>query len=158
MKKIVVTEEQAKKLMGKMVSEQITDNNQYTQEVTCSFDYHNLTYMGHEIDWIEDVMFPVSFSIYMDARGYGIKDINVMNVRGPEAIDVAVVYFPGERGGDEEPIEDEIVLNLNWDEVKVDNDANIGWIGIDQDVEVKLMSSEDGSLTAGEIAVHSNQI
>lgn len=158
MKKIVLDETQADKLMNKLVSEQITDNNRYAQEVKCSFDYHNLTYMGHEIDWIEDITFSVSFSIYMDGKGYGIKDINITNVRGPEAVDVAVIYFPGERGGDEEPIEDEIVLKLNWDEVKVDNDATIGWIGIDQDVEVELMSTDDGSLIAGGITVHSKEI
>ena len=155
MKKVILKESQVDRLMNRIVSEQITDNNQYTQEVTCSFDYHNLTYMGHEIDWIEDITFPVSFSIYMDGRGYGIKDINVMNVRGPEAIDVLVTYYPE---GSDDPVEEDVVINLNWDDVKVDHDADIGWIGIDRDIEIDLDQTQDGGLICGGILVHAKEI
>ena len=155
MKKIIITEEQSKRIMGKILSEQLAPEERYSQEVNCSFGYRNLTYKGYEIDWIPDVKFRVSFTIYLDAREYGIKDIGVMNVRGPEAIDVMVTYYPE---GSEDPVEEEIVVNLNWDNVIVNNDADIRWIGIDHDIEMDLDQDQDGGFICGGILVHAKEI
>ena len=155
MKKIIITESQSKKVMGKILSEQLAPEERYSQEVNCSFGYHKLTYKGHEIDWIPDTKFRVSFTIYVDAREYGIKDIGVMNVRGPEAIDVLVTYYPE---GSDDHVEEDVVINLNWDDVKVDHDADIGWIGIDQDIEMDLDQTPDGGLICGGILVHAKEI
>jgi len=155
MKKIIITEAQSKKIMGKILSEQLAPEERYSQEINCSFGYHGLTYKGHKIDWIEDVKFRVSFTIYVDAREYGIKDIGVMNVRGPEAIDVLVTYYPE---GSDDPVEEDVVINLNWDDVKVDHDADIGWIGIDRDIEIDLDQTQDGGLICGGILVHAKEI
>ena len=155
MKKIIITESQSKKIMGKILSEQLAPEERYSQEVNCSFGYHKLTYKGQEIDWIPDVKFRVSFTIYVDAREYGIKDIGVMNIRGPEAIDVMVSYYPE---GTEDPVEEDVVINLNWDDVKVEHDADIGWIGIDHDIEMDLDQTPDGGLICGGILVHTKEI
>jgi len=155
MKKIVLTETQAEKLMDKVVSEQIAPSDRYTQEVKCGFGYHNLTYQGNEIDWIEDVKFSVSFDIHVDARSYGIKDINIMSVRGPEAIEIVVIYYPE---GAEDHVEADAVVRLNWDDVKIDNDADIGWIGIDHDIDIELEVDQEGNFTASMITVHSKEI
>ena len=155
MKKIIITEEQSKKIMGKILSEQLAPEERYSQEVTCSFGYHKLTYKGHEIDWIPDTHFRVSFTIYVDAREYGIKDIGVMNVTGPEAIEIMVTYYPE---GSDDSVDEEVVINLNWDDVTVNNDADIGWIGIDHDIEMDLDQTQDGGLECGGILVHAKEI
>ena len=147
MKKIVLSEPQADRLMNQVISEQLQTENRYSQKVKSDFDYHGMKYNGNEIDWIDNVEFTVSFDIHVDARSYGIKDINVMNVRGPEAIEAVVIYYPE---GSEDSVEDTVELKLNWDDVKVENDADIGWIGIDHEVEINL--------TSGQIVVHSKEI
>lgn len=155
MKKIVLTEAQAEKLMDKVVSEQIAPESRYRQEVKAGFSYHGLRFEGNEIDWIEDMKFTVSFDIHIDARSYGIKDINIMGLRGPESIDVEIIYYPE---GSEETQEGMATVNLNWDEVKVENNADIGWIGISHDIEIELGQAEDGSLYGRDIVVQSREV
>lgn len=155
MKKIIINEEQAKNLVEKMVSEQVLTNNRYSQEVTCGFSYHNLTYMGEPIDWIEDVKTTLSFTIDMEARTYGIKGVTVGDVRGYEGIEVDITVYP--EGSDDPDVYESVVLKTNWSEAVVDNDADIGWIGIDHEVQVDLV--QDGNrLAVGGILIHSKEI
>ena len=155
MKKIIITESQSKKVMSKILAEQLSPQERYSQEVNCSFGYHKLTYQGNEIDWISDRTFTVSFIIYLDAREYGIKDISVFDFKGPEAIEVEITYYPGD---DEDPAEEYITLPLNWDDVNAEQDADIGWIGIDRDVEIELTQTPDGGLAVGSITLHSRGV
>ena len=155
MKKLILTEAQTKKLMDKMVSEQFSGQERYSQEVSCSFDYHNLTYKGHKIEWIPDVRFIVSFVIHLETRKFGIKGITIGDIRGPEAIDIDVTYYPE---GSNDPVDEEVMLQLNWDDVTIHDDADIGWIGIDQDIEIDLTITQDGGLAAGGVLVHSKDI
>lgn len=164
MKKIVLDETQADKLMNKLVSEQITDNNRYSQEVTCSFDYHNLKWGDNPnsndvVDWIPDVKFNVSFTIDMEGRSYGIKGITIGDVRGPEEIDIEVSVM--HEGSEDPELYPYVILKPDWyGRVTIENDANIGWIGIDQDIEMALIPTEaQGSkLSVGKIIVHSKEI
>jgi len=155
MKKIVLKEDQVDKLMNKIVSEQFLNQGKYEQEVKCSFGYHNITYKGTEIDWIPDVNFKVFFDIDMEARSYGINNIGIYRVRGPEEIELEVTYYAD---GSDEPIEEEVRLRLDWSNVDVERDANIGWIGLDSDMEIELTNREDGSFAAVGITVHSKEI
>ena len=153
MKKIVVTESQVEKLMDKMISEQVMANGKYRQEVTCSFEYHNLTYKGGDIDWIPDRIINVSFDIDMEARSFGIKDISVYNVKGPEAVEAEIIYYPE---GTEESIEEEVALNIDWSTAVVDRDADISWIGLDGNAEIQLTNNEEGGLIIENIVLHSS--
>lgn len=147
MKKIILSESQAKILMDKVVSEQINPSGKYSQNVKSDFDYHQLKYKGGDVDWVDNVEFTVSFDIDMDGRSYGIKDVSIMNVKGPEALDIVITYYPE---GSEDSIEEEVQIKLDWDNVKIEKDANIGWIGIDSVVDINL--------TSGEIIVHAKDI
>ena len=159
MKKIVLDETQVDGLMNKLVSEQITDNNRYRQEVRCSFDYHNVKYSEDEIvDWIDDVKFNVSFAIDMEGKSYGIKGITIGRVWGPEEIEVEVTVLDAEQ---EEPqTYPSVILKPNWYDTVVEYDADIGWIGIDHYIEMELMPSEyEGSkLAVRKITVHAKEI
>jgi len=154
MKKIVLGESQVDKLMSKLVSEQYAGSDRYSQEVRCSFEYHKKTYKGNEIDWIADGRFNLSFRIDMEARSYGIKGISVYDFQGPEEIEILVTYYPE---GSEDPIDEEILIRPDWSKVNTD-EADIGWIGIDQDIEMDLINDESGNLIAGDILIHTKEI
>ena len=160
MKKIVLKESQVDKLMEKMVSEQITDNNRYTQEVTCSFGYHDLNFReGEKIDWIPDVKCNVSFTIDMEARTYGIKGVTVGDVRGPEEIEIEVSVLP--EGSEDPELYPRVMVQPEWRRnVIVHNDADIGWIGISPDIEIELAPGENRGYPLGVrgIDVHSKEI
>jgi len=155
MKKIILTEEQSKKLMDKIISEQYADNDRYSQEVRCSFGYHKKTFKGYDIDWIDDGRFNLSFRIDMEARSYGIKGISVYDFQGPEEIDIIVTYYP--EGQDDDSIDEEMIIRPDWSNVNTD-EADIGWIGIDQDIEMDLTNDESGNLIAAGILIHSKGI
>jgi len=156
MKKVILNETQVDKLMNKLVSEQITENNRYSQEVSCSFGFSKrTTFKGHEIDWIPDTKFNVSFRIDMEARSFGIKGITVHDFQGPEAIDINVTYYPE---GSEDPIDEEMMIYIDWTNVQTDDLADIGWIGIDQDIEMDLINDESGNLVVGGILIHTKGI
>jgi len=150
MKKIVLHETQADNLMNKLVSEQFADSDRYSQKVSCSFSYHKKTFKGHEIEWIPNTKFNVSFRIDMEVRSFGIKGISVYGFQGPEDIDIDVTYYPE---GSEDPIEEEITIHLDWSKVITD-EAYIGWIGIDQEIEMDLANDEEGNLISTGILIH----
>ena len=155
MKKIIVNEEQAKFLVDKIVSEQFLTDNRYSQEVKCSFNYHGLTWIEDPIEEVADTKFNVTFTIDIEAKSYGINGILVGNVRGPEEITADIIIF-------NEAIDDidtypDVTFKLNWDDVVVENDANIGWIGIDDDIEMDLVQVGN-RVAVSRIVVHSKEI
>ena len=161
MKKIVLDETQADKLMNKLVSEQITENGRYRQEVRCSFDYHNVKWGDNPdtneiVDWIDDVKFNVSFAIDMEGKSYGIKGVTVGRVWGPEEIDVDVTVIEG----DNQDTYSNITLKPNWHNVVVEYDADIRWIGIEPYIEMELIPTETqgNHLDVGKITVHAKEI
>lgn len=146
MKKVVLTEEQAKKLMGKVVSEQFRDDGRYHERVKCNILANpKMTFKGHEIDWIDDVEFDLSFLIDIEARSFGIKSISVYGFTGPESIEIDVSYFPNES---HDTVTETVEIKLDWDNVVVDDDANLGYIGVSPDVELELKNDENGNLIA----------
>lgn len=155
MKKVIINEKQAKKLMGKLISEQYTDDDRYRQEVTCQFGYHGLTYKGGEIDWIPDATMTVSFRIDMEARSYGIKSISVYDFQGPSEVVVPVTYYPE---GSDDSVDEDVVIKLNWDDVTTDDAVDVGWIGIDNVVEVELSVDESGNFISKGILIFTNTI
>jgi len=147
MKKIVLTEKQADKLVGNVVSEQIATENTYSQEVTCQFDYHGLKYHEQEIDWIEDTKINLTFSIHIEAREYGLKNVSVMNIRGPETVDVEIIYYPN---GSEDSETANTAIKPDWSKVVAEKESDLGWIGIGPEIQMNL--------TSGEITVLVNEI
>ncbi len=154
MKKLILTEKQATKLMDKILSEELLDKNKYSQEVSCNIDYHRLTYNGNEIEWIPNVKFNVTFEIEMDGRSYGIKGISVFNFNGPQEIELSITYYPE---GSEDPMDDTITVPIDWSNITTE-EANIGWIGIDNEVELKLQNNERGELISGGLLIYVKSI
>lgn len=143
MKKIIVTEEQSKKLVDKIISEQYAGSDRFSQNVKIEFDYHNLTYKGQEVDWIpSNYQIRVSFRIDLEYREYGIKTISVYDFQGPEEIEVPVTYYPE---GSEDSIDEDVLIKLDWSNVQTE-ETDIGWIGIGDTIQVELSNDEDGNL------------
>lgn len=143
MKKIIVTEEQSKKLVSKMLSEQYRDNDRYSQKVKVDFDYYKLMYKGQEVDWIpSDQEITVSYRIDLEYREYGIKSISVYDFAGPESIDVPITYYPE---GSEDSEDDYVEIRLDWDGVETE-EADLGYIGIDGVIQIALENDETGNI------------
>ena len=70
--------------------------NSYSRTVQVTFYYHNAKLKGHEIDSIMDTNITMNFTIEMEARKWGVKDIIVGNIQGPSEIELDIDYWPDE--------------------------------------------------------------
>lgn len=154
MKKIILTEEQTQKLMTNVINEKYPDEDQFYEQVTCDFSYHGAKFKGGEINDILKPQFTITYNIDVDYRSYGIKEISVYNIQGPNEIEAEIQYYPPDS---DDYVEDILKLRLNWDNMVVTNeDQNMGYIGVHQDIEIELINDEQGNLVAKSIIVTLN--
>jgi len=153
MKKIVLNELQARKLMGDIINEQ--HEQSFVQEVKFYIYYHNVKYNGYEVDDITCNNASVKFLIELEYRTYGIKGATITIIGGTTDIELNIVYFDPNIDDTKEEI---LPLKINWDEVKTEKDDTIGWIGIGDEVTLELMNDETGNIIIKEILVPINSI
>jgi len=158
MKKIILTEEQSKKLVDRLINEQsrswrdlLNDDGRMHVEVDCSFYYHRATFKGGEIDSVSNNKMSVSFLLEPEWRSYGIKSISVYDIKGPEAVELWIEYFVE---GKEDPEETTFDLKLDWENMlQTEDDESLGWFGISDDIEIELGNDPQGGLIATSINV-----
>jgi hypothetical protein len=157
MKKLILTETQANKLIKKVIGEKYPDSDRFHIMVNCDFLYHGVTYKGGEIASIGQIQFPVTYDVDVEYRSYGVKGISVYNIQGPQAIDVEIDYYPP--GGSDDYIEDMFKLELDWDELVVTSqNTSLGYFGVDQDLVIILSNDEQGNIIAKSIEVYTNNL
>ena len=173
MKKIVLTTEQMNKVteyvstedLGSTEINEAYGDDRYEEKCTIDFNYSsNLKLEGREIEDIENVEYTLSFRIDQEHRSWGIKDISVYDVQGPEELDVEVKYYSskerdtGSAWGDDTdygPLlkEKYIKLKVNWDSTNYEKEQSSGMVGIDQNVEMELVNDSEGNIIVKEIGV-----
>jgi hypothetical protein len=156
MKKIILTEAQTKKLANRLINEQHLDlTDRYSVELDCSVTAHQVTYKGWEIDWVPNVLINVSFLIDMDARSYGIKDINVYDIQGPTEVELMLeVYKEDADTTDEEYV----TVQIDWSKISKQQNREAGWIGIDRDAEMYLKNDENGNIVVDSLEITTNDL
>lgn len=163
MKKIVITEEQMSKINDYVSNEEsksTTINESYGDdryEMKCKFDFNyasNLLYKGGEIDDIGyGAEYTLSFRIDQEHRSWGIKNISVYDVQGPEELEVEVVYYPEGSDQDSDSVTEYAMVKVDWDSINYDSEEPRGMVGIDEDVEIELGNDSEGNFIVNEIRV-----
>ena len=144
--KVRITETQLKRLKTLIKEE---NNDSYSREVTVSFYAHGATFKGNEINDIGGVVMRLNYFINMEVRSWGIKDISLYNVRGPEETEIEVDYY---YNGDDSRTET-VKIKLNWDAVTLDSEDGNGMVSIADDVDVELVEDGNGGLMVKNINV-----
>jgi len=171
MKKIILTEQQAKKLMSKVVNEQVPatreadytmDDGRYRMKCEFRFDfgYDNLIpYKGGEIDDISNAIAEVSFLIDIQHETYGISEMNITDIKGPQSIKTTIRYYPEGSSSEDEDwwekrIEETVVIPLNWRRPQIDDSGyKMNYIGIGKRIDVEIYPDTNGGLIGNKIEV-----
>jgi hypothetical protein len=143
MKKIVLTENQLDMVKKHIAEEESNNDNRYRREVRVSVGVNSeQKYKGGEINDVNPYSskMTVSFDIDQDHRSWGIKDISLHSIKGPESIEVEIEYYPE---GSDDYVTDEITIPLDWDNISIDKVSN-GLLTVGDEVDITLYISETG--------------
>jgi hypothetical protein len=144
--KLKITESQLNRIKRKLNEQE--ESNKYSRPVSPSFYVHKSTFKGMPIEEVLSSNFNVTYSIDIDARNWGIKDISLFNIKGPSEIQVEVSYY---KHDSEELIEEMTTLYLDWSKLNVEENKNNGAITVDEDVEIVLGNDNEGNLIVNQI-------
>ena len=163
MKKIIITEEQmgvVNNYVSKEESKSTIINEAYGDdryEMKCKFDFNypsNLLYKGGEIEDIGyGAEYTLSFRIDQEHRSWGIKNISVYDVQGPEELEVEIVYYPEGSDQDSDSVTEYAMVKVDCDSINYDSEEPRGMVGIDEDVEIELGNDSEGNFIVNEIRV-----
>ena len=152
MTKIVITENQLKKLTRNLNENYVDLNDTYEQECKVDVNYYGLKFKGYEINDINTFNMDLTFLIDMSVKSYGIRDISVYGVKGPSEIELEVSYWLQEDG--EDSTEETVVLPINWENVDMQADETLGYIGISNLIQIDLGNNESGELVVDGVIVN----
>ena len=136
--KIRLTESQLERLKANLNEAPVDE--QYTREITAKF-YHG-NYKGHEINDIPDTKIRVSFTIDIEMKSWGIRDINLGGITGPSEVEVEVNYYVDNDNTDDAYV----TIPLDWSRLITEKDSSNGIITVGDEVEIYLMENEEGNL------------
>ena len=153
MTQIIVTETQLKNLTRRLNEDSM--DSKYRMECEVDLNYFGAKYKGLEIDDITTSNMTLTFDIDMEGRSWGIKDISVYNVQGPSEIEVEVVYYPEEG---EDSVDETITIPINWENVDMQKDDELSYIGIGGNIQIDLTNNENGELVFDGVIVNYNSI
>jgi len=171
MKKVILTEEQSKKLIDKIVNEQVPavrsdeysiDDGRYRMKCEFKFDfgYDNLIpYKGGEIDDIGDALSEVTFLINIQHEAYGISKMDVTDIRGPQSIRTTIRYYPEGSSSEDEDwwekrVDEPIVIPLDWRKIEIDSyGREMNYVGVGKRIEVDVIPDGKGGLVSKKIQI-----
>jgi len=147
--KIILSESQVKKLVKGISKTQLNEgvSDSYSKEIKTYFYDSGVTYKGKQIDNISRPTINMSYSIDIDAREWGIKDISLYGIDGPSEIEVEVDFWV-----DEDNTNSEVVtLPINWEMLKTKSNAGEGIVTIGDELEITLRNDENGNIIITEM-------
>jgi hypothetical protein len=137
--KIVLRENQLYNLK-KQLTEGLSDD--YSRYVKVKFYSGISQYKGSDINDIISADIKVTFAIEIEGREWGIKDVSLYGIRGPQEIEMEIEYYDDQ----EELLEDVVMLNLDWDKLKTDRIDGSGMISVGDELNIYLVNDENGNL------------
>lgn len=145
--KIKLTESQIERL--KSISEGV--DNRYNREVNVRFDIDKgVTVNGNEIDYIEPIKMRLSYDIDIEARSWGIKDILLYGIVGPNEIESEFTYYTN----NDDVANEYYKIKLDWEEALViETESGSGMISVADDVYVYVGGSVETGFFASKIEV-----
>lgn len=152
MTQIIITENQLKKLTKNLNENYVDLNDTYEQNCSVDLNYYGLKFKGYEVNDVTTSNMTLNFLIDMSVKSYGIKDISVYGVEGPSEIELEIYYRTQEDEGD--TIEEIVVLPINWENVEMQEDETLGYIGISNLIQIDLGNNESGELVVDGVIVN----
>lgn len=150
--KIKLTEGQLQRL--KHISEGL--DNTYNTQVNVKFSVGKDFKFPNEINDINLTKMRVNFNIDVEYRSWGIKNIMLYNIKGPEAIEADVEYY---NQNDDEVKTATITVKLDWENaLKIENESGSNIVTIDNDAEIVLGGNNETGFFASEINLIANTL
>jgi hypothetical protein len=143
--KLVITESQAKRLG--LIKEGVSDT--YSRTVNIVYYYHGAKLKGYEIDSIMNSSVMIKYAIEIEAREWGIKDINLSNIIGPTELELELDYWPD----DIEMKSATIPLTIDWSNAKTQPQSGQGIVSVGEEIEITLINDKEGNLLISEILI-----
>ena len=142
MKKLILTENQVKTMTNTLIKESV-DDNRYRRNITIDVETYGVTYKGVEInDLTAGYEVTLTYLIEQEHRSWGIKDISLYSIKGPESLEFEVEYWV-----DEDNVETEtITLPIDWEKIETDTQTGHGVVTIGDTLIVSLKNTEDGEI------------
>jgi hypothetical protein len=145
--KLKLTESQFDRLKANL--SESGDDNSYSREVRVSINYYGgVSYKGMEINDILSANVKLSYTIEIDARSWGIKDISLYNITGPSEIQAEVEYFVD----NDNTSNDMVTLQIDWSKLTTDKNNN-GLISVGDELEINLQNDENGNLFVNDLNI-----
>jgi hypothetical protein len=145
--RIKITESQLERIKSSLTE---GPSDKYNKIVNIKFNaYGDVKFNGMEINDISDVKIRLYYTIEIDARSWGIKDISLYSIDGPEEIETEIDFYVDEDNTNTQPIK----FKLNWDAVELEEESEAGIVSIADDVEVELVNDNQGNLVVKSIKV-----
>jgi hypothetical protein len=140
MKKIILTEDQIDLLRKNAQRE---DERRYRRDVKIDVESYRVTYKGMEINDITTGYNPtLTYLIEQEHRSWGIKDISLYDIKGPEGIEIEVEYWVDNDNTETETLS----LPIVWDSVETDTQTGHGVVTIGDTLVVSLKNNESGEI------------
>lgn len=146
MAKFKLTENQLDRVKKTILREQ--NDNTYSREILVSFSSNsNQRYDGMTIDdvdsWTKKIN--VTYVIEQEHRSWGIKNISLYNIKGPESIEVEMTLYPE---GSDEPVTKEVTIPLDWENnLSISNEEGKGLITVGDVVNIIVYVGENNLIT-----------
>lgn len=148
MKKIILTETQLQRVKNQLIMEGSEDT--YSRDVKVSVYAGNKTYKGMEIDDIfPQTDMTVSYNISIEGRSWGIKDISLYGIKGPDSVEIEVSYYVD----NDNTKSDTIVLPINWDELQTEDISGHGVVTVGDSIQIDLKNDTEGNLEIDTISM-----
>jgi hypothetical protein len=140
MKKIILTEDQMDLLRKNTQRE---DERRYRRDVKIDVESYRVMYKGMEINDITAGYEPtLTYLIEQEHRSWGIKDISLYDIKGPEAIEIEVEYFIDDDNTETETL----TLPVDWSNIETDTQTGNGVVTIGDTLVVSLKNNESGEI------------
>jgi hypothetical protein len=146
MAKFKLTENQLDRVKKTILLEQ--EDNTYSREISVSFSSNsNQRYDSMTIDdvdsWTKKIN--VTYVIEQEHRSWGIKNISLHSIKGPESIDVEMTLYPE---GSDDPVTKEVTIPLDWENnLSISNEEGKGLITVGDVVNVIVYVGENNLIT-----------
>jgi hypothetical protein len=149
MTQIIVTETQLKNLTRRLNEDSM--DSKYRMECKADVDYYKVTYNGMDIEYVTPLNINVNFDIDFEGRSYGIKSVSVYNVVGPSEVEMEIEYYPE---NSDDSVYETVTVPLNWEDVVLEKDDDLGYIGIGDIIQISLKNDESGNIVCDTITVN----
>lgn len=139
MKKIIIKESQLKKILKEQ------EDNRFRKEVKVDVydSSNNFKYNGMEIIDMTAPNITLTFIIEQEFRSWGIKDISLYGIQGPNSIELEINYYKDEDNEDSAIIE----VPLDWNNLEVNDMNSNGIITIGDELNIEILKDSNDKIT-----------